>query len=45
MKKLIMFAAVAVLALAGQAATVDWKLNVAGQGADWKAANASNVPL
>ena len=40
MKKLIMLATVAALAFAGQAATVDWKLNVAGQGADWKAANA-----
>lgn len=40
MKNLIMFAAVAALAFAGQAATVDWKLNVAGQGAAWKAANA-----
>ena len=40
MKKLIMFAAAVALACAGQAASVDWKLNVAGQGATWKAANA-----
>ena len=35
-----MFAVAVALACAGQAASVDWKLNVAGQGADWKAANA-----
>ena len=35
MKKLIMFAAAVALACAGQAASVDWKLNVAGQGATW----------
>lgn len=40
MKKLIMLAMVVALALMGQAASVDWKLNVAAQGADWKAANA-----
>ena len=40
MKKLVMFAVAVALACAGQAASVDWKLNVAGQGADWKAANA-----
>lgn len=35
MKKLIMFAAVAILACAGQAASVTWAVNVAGQGATW----------
>ena len=40
MKKLIMFAAAVALACAGQAASVDWKMTVAGQGATWKAANA-----
>ena len=40
MKKLIMFAAAVALACAGQAASVDWKMNVASQGATWKAANA-----
>lgn len=35
-----MFAAVAALAFAGQAATVDWKLNVASQGATWSGNNA-----
>lgn len=40
MKKLIMLATVVALAIAGQAASVDWKMNVAGQGATWKAANA-----
>ena len=40
MKKLIMFAAVAVLALAGQAASVDWSMNVSGQGATWSGNNA-----
>ena len=42
MKKLIMFAAAAVLAFAGQAATVDWKVAYAGQGAAW-AANGATV--
>lgn len=36
MNKLIMCAAVALLAFAGQAATVDWKVAFAGQGATWK---------
>lgn len=35
MKKLVMFAAVAVLAFAGQASSVDWRVNYAGQGAAW----------
>ena len=35
MKILMMFAAVA-LAFVGQAATVDWKVSYAGQGATWK---------
>lgn len=33
MKKLIMLAAVAALAFAGQAASVDWSMSIAGQGA------------
>ena len=33
MKKLIMFAAVAILACAGQAASVSWSVSLAGQGA------------
>ena len=40
MKKLIMLAAVAALAFAGQAATVDWKINYAGQGSAWKSNGA-----
>ena len=40
MKKLIMFAAVAVLACAGQAASVDWSMAVAGQGATWSGNSA-----
>ena len=35
MKKLIMFAAVAILACVGQAASVSWRVNYAGQGATW----------
>ena len=35
MKKLIMFAAVAALAFAGQAASVSWNVTYAGQGATW----------
>ena len=42
MKKLIMFAAAAALAFAGQAATVDWKVTYAGQGATW-AGNGATV--
>lgn len=41
MKKLIMCAAVVALALAGQAATVDWKVSYAGQGATWSANGAT----
>ena len=40
MKKLIMCATVAALALAGRAATVDWKINYAGQGSEWKSNGA-----
>ena len=40
MKKLMVLVAAIALACAGQAATVDWKLNVAGQGAAWSAAGA-----
>ena len=40
MKKLILFAAVAALAFAGQAATVDWKINYSGQGSAWKSNGA-----
>ena len=42
MKKLIMFAAAAALAFAGQAATVDWKVTYAGQGATW-AGNGATI--
>ena len=42
MKKLIMLAAVATLAFAGQAATCDWSLTYAGQGATW-AGNGATV--
>ena len=41
MKKLIMGAAVAVLAFAGQSATVDWKVSYAGQGEAWSANGAT----
>ena len=41
MKKLIMFAAVAVLACAGQAASVDWKASYAGKGAEWSGNGAT----
>ncbi len=41
MKKLMVFAAVAALAFAGQAATVDWKVSYAGQGAAWSANGAT----
>lgn len=40
MKKMILLAVVAALALAGQAATVDWKINYAGQGSAWKSNGA-----
>ena len=40
MKKLMVLVAAIALACAGQAATVDWKLNVAGQGAAWNGAGA-----
>ena len=40
MKKLIMCAAVAVLALAGQAASVDWSMTVANKGVEWSGAGA-----
>ena len=40
MKKLMVLVAAIALAFAGQAATVDWKLNVAGQGDAWKGAGA-----
>ena len=40
MKKLIMFVAVAALAFAGQAASVDWSMTVARQGASWSGAGA-----
>ena len=40
MKKLIMLAAIAALAFAGQAASVDWKMNVASKGAAWNGAGA-----
>ena len=41
MKKLIMFAAVVALALAGQAAAVSWRVNYAGQGATWSGNGAT----
>lgn len=41
MKKLIMFAAVAALAFAGQAASCDWSLTYAGQGATWSGNGAT----
>ena len=40
MKKFMVLVAAIALAIAGQAATVDWKLNVAGQGDAWKGAGA-----
>ena len=40
MKKLIMFAIVAALACVGQAASVDWNVLVAGQGATWSGNSA-----
>ena len=40
MKKLTMFAAVACLVFAGQAASVSWKINYAGQGSEWKSNGA-----
>ncbi len=40
MKKLIMFAAVAALTCVGQAASVDWNVLVAGQGATWSGNSA-----
>ena len=40
MKKLIMFMAGIALAFAGQAASVDWNVLVAGQGATWSGNNA-----
>ena len=40
MKKMMVLVAAIALAFAGQAASVDWKLNVAGQGATWKEAGA-----
>ena len=42
MKKLIMCAAVAVLAYVGQAASVSWNISYAGQGATW-AGNGATV--
>ena len=42
MKKLIMFAAAAVLAFAGQAAAVSWNISYAGQGTTW-AGNGATV--
>ncbi len=42
MKKLIMLAAVAALAFAGQAASVSWNITYAGQGATW-AGNGATV--
>ena len=41
MKKLIMFAAVAALVFAGQAASCDWSLTYAGQGATWSGNGAT----
>ncbi|MDE3274659.1 MAG: PEP-CTERM sorting domain-containing protein [Verrucomicrobiota bacterium] len=40
MKKLIMFIGVAALAFAGQAASVDWGVSVASQGAAWSGTSA-----
>ena len=40
MKKLMVLVAAIALAIAGQAANVNWKLNVAGQGAAWNGAGA-----
>ena len=40
MKKLIMFIGVAALAFAGQAASVDWGVSVASQGAAWSGNSA-----
>jgi len=40
MKKLIMFAVVAILACAGQAASVDWSMAITGQGATWSGNSA-----
>ena len=41
MKKLILLAAVVALAFVGQAASVDWKINYAGQGATWSGNGAT----
>lgn len=40
MKKLMVLAAAIALALAGQAANVNWKMNIAGQGDAWKGVGA-----
>ena len=40
MKKLMVLVAAVALAFAGQAASVDWKMNIASQGKAWSAANA-----
>jgi len=40
MKKMILLAVVAVFAFAGQAASVSWKINYAGQGSAWKSSGA-----
>ncbi len=40
MKKLMVLVTAVALAFAGQAASVDWKMNVANQGEAWSAANA-----
>ena len=40
MKKLMILVAAVVLACAGQAASVDWKMNISGKGDAWSGANA-----
>ena len=40
MKKLMVLVAAVALACAGQAASVDWKMNVSGKGDAWSGANA-----
>jgi hypothetical protein len=41
MKKIMIMAVVGLLAIAGQAATVDWKVSYASKGADWSANGAT----
>ena len=41
MKKMMIMAVVGLLAIAGQAATVDWKVSYAGKGVDWSANGAT----